>query len=195
MHQKDPFKGLFFDFLTQTTNNNASAEKQINIKTKEKNKMNTNTKPQILNHPDSSKIFKDFNKKLHKMAIPVSQRPILVGCFLIALLGNVNISNNNTTLKNNIIIAIKNKLEKMEHHKRQEILTHYDRLLTNETWTSQKEGILLGDIFTFSRTKIKLEPEKEYFQITVQSNGQGIIPRWQKKISRPYFYQRKKYKI
>ncbi|MDV3199193.1 MAG: N-6 DNA methylase [Sweet potato little leaf phytoplasma] len=88
---------------------------------------------------DSLKIFKEFNKKLHKMAIPSSERPVLVGCFLISLLGNVNICDNNEDLKNNIITAAKNKLKKIEYKKRQDIGSYYDRLLSNDMWTSPEE--------------------------------------------------------
>ncbi|CAM11772.1 Restriction enzyme alpha subunit [Candidatus Phytoplasma australiense] len=89
---------------------------------------------------DSLKIFKEFNKKLYKMGIPSSERPVLVGCFLISLLGNVNIcDNNNEYLKNIIITAAKNKLKKIDHEKREDIGSHYNRLLSNAMWTSQEE--------------------------------------------------------
>jgi len=89
-------------------------------------------------------IIKSFNDKLHQMAIPESERPVLIGCFLIALSGkSINLENyngNNKVLKKHIIYCANSNLEsKFDSNKVETICSYYDRLLSNNVWISEVE--------------------------------------------------------
>jgi type I restriction enzyme M protein len=90
------------------------------------------------------KCIKSFNDKLHQMSIPESERPVLIGCFLIALSGpSINLENyngNNECLKEYIITCAKFNLKsKLDPNKVKTICSYYDRLLSNNVWISEEE--------------------------------------------------------